>query len=173
VVREELARASRTDPLTGSLNRRGFEQQAAAAIRAAASADQPLAVILVDLDGFKQVNDTAGHAAGDQVLREVTSRLSAASGPDGLIGRLGGDEFAVLLHGVDEAGAAAAGERLEKALEVVTRASVGVAVMPQHGDALDALLGSADRGLYETKLERRSAAPMLPELDLVARDLLA
>jgi diguanylate cyclase (GGDEF)-like protein len=173
VVREELARASRTDPLTGSLNRRGFGEQAAEAIRTAASADRPLAVILVDLDGFKQVNDTAGHAAGDQVLRDVTTRLAAASGPDGLIGRLGGDEFAVLLHGVDEAGAAAAGERLEKALADVTRASLGVAVMPQHGDALAALLGWADRRLYETKLERRSAALMLPELDLVARGLLA
>jgi diguanylate cyclase (GGDEF)-like protein len=172
VVREELARASRTDPLTGSLNRRGFEERAAAAIGAAASAGQPLAVILVDLDGFKQVNDTSGHAAGDQVLRDVTTRLAAASGPEGLIGRLGGDEFAVLLHGVDEDGAAAAGEQLEKAIADVTRASVGVAVMPQHGDALDALLGWADRRLYETKLERRSVALMLPELDLVARDLL-
>src|SRR2546430_3587599 len=112
VVREELARASRTDPLTGCLNRRGFEEHAEEAIRRAASVDGTLAVILVDLDGFKQVNDSSGHAAGDQVLRDVTARLADASGPDGLIGRLGGDEFAVLLHGVDEAGAVADGERL-------------------------------------------------------------
>jgi diguanylate cyclase (GGDEF)-like protein len=156
VVREELARVSRTDPLTGCLNRRGFEQRAGEAIAAAAAVGSPLAVVLVDLDGFKQVNDTSGHAAGDQVLRHVTSRLMDGSGPDGLIGRLGGDEFAVVLQGLDEQGAAAAGERLEAALADVTRASVGVAVMPVHGTSLDALIGWADKGLYETKLRRRS-----------------
>jgi diguanylate cyclase (GGDEF)-like protein len=167
VVREELARVSRTDPLTGCLNRRGFEQRAAEAIAAAAAAGSPLAVILVDLDGFKQVNDTSGHAAGDQVLRDVTSRLADESGPDGLIGRLGGDEFAVLLPGVHERGAAAAGERLEAALAGVIRASVGVAVLPVHGTSLDALIGWADRGLYETKLRRRAPAPM-GEFELTA-----
>jgi diguanylate cyclase (GGDEF)-like protein len=173
VVREELARASRTDPLTGCLNRRGFEEHADDAIRTAASAGDTLAVILVDLDGFKQVNDSAGHAAGDRVLRDVTARLADACGADGLIGRLGGDEFAVLLRGVDEAGAEVDGDRFEAALADVARASVGVAVMPRHGNALDALLGWADRRLYETKLSRRSAATMVPEFGLVARDLIA
>jgi diguanylate cyclase (GGDEF)-like protein len=174
VVREELARMSRTDPLTGCLNRRGFEQGAAEAIGVAAAAGSSLTVVLVDLDGFKQVNDTSGHAAGDQVLRDVTSRLTDASGPGGLIGRLGGDEFAVVLDGVDERGAAAAGDRLEAALAGVTRASVGVAVLPVHGSSLDALIGWADRGLYDTKLRRRSAP--LDGLELAppdARSLLA
>src|SRR3954462_7924992 len=131
-VREKLALMSRTDPLTGCLNRRGFEERASEAIKGAAAADfaNPLAVVLVDLDGFKQVNDTGGHAAGDQVLRDVAERLAegarhaggVARHGDG-IGRLGGDEFAVLLHGVDEDGAAAAGERLEEALAGVSRAS--------------------------------------------------
>ena len=123
-------------------------------------------MILVDLDGFKQVNDTAGHAAGDDVLRDVTARLADAAGPDGLIGRLGGDEFAVLLHGVDERGAGAAGARIEAALAGVTRASVGVAVLPRHGTSLAALIGWADRRLYETKLRRRPAG--LAELELHA-----
>jgi diguanylate cyclase (GGDEF)-like protein len=173
VVREELARASRTDPLTGCLNRRGFEEQAEDAIRAATSSNRPLAVIVVDLAGFKQVNDTGGHAAGDRVLRDVAARLADASGESGLIGRLGGDEFAVLLHDVDEAGAGAATDRLETALADVTSASVGVAVAPQHGTALDALLGWADRRLYETKLRRRAPAMALSEFEVFARDAIA
>jgi diguanylate cyclase (GGDEF)-like protein len=172
-VRAELARMSRTDPLTGCLNRRGFEERAGEAIKGAAAADfaNPLAVVLVDLDGFKQVNDTQGHAAGDQVLRDVAERLDKVARHGDVIGRLGGDEFAVLLHGVDEHGAAAAGERLEEALAGVSRASTGVAVLPRHGTALDALIGRADRRLYETKLRRRaqgvrSAAESLAELEL-------
>jgi diguanylate cyclase (GGDEF)-like protein len=172
-VREKLALMSRTDPLTGCLNRRGFEERAEEAIRGAAATDfaVPLAVVLVDLDGFKQVNDTSGHAAGDQVLRDVTERLASVARQGDVIGRLGGDEFAVLLHGVDEHGARAAGERLEAALADVIRASVGVAVLPRHGTALDTLFGWADRRLYEVKLQRRaasvrSAASALAELEL-------
>jgi diguanylate cyclase (GGDEF)-like protein len=172
-VRAELARMSRTDPLTGCLNRRGFEERASEAIKGAAAADfaSPLAVVLLDLDGFKQVNDTQGHAAGDQVLCDVTDRLAQVARHGDVIGRLGGDEFAVLLHGVDEQGATAAGERLEAALADVSRASTGVAVLPRHGIALDALIGWADRRLYETKLRRRaegvrSAAASLAELEL-------
>jgi diguanylate cyclase (GGDEF)-like protein len=182
VVREELARMSRTDPLTGCLNRRGFEEQAGEAIRAAAAVDEgSLAVVLVDLDGFKQVNDTGGHAAGDEVLRRTAERLASAARPGDLIGRLGGDEFAVLLQRVDEHEATAAATRLEAALKDVTRASVGLAAMPRHGTALDALIGWADRRLYETKLRRRaagvrSAAETLAELELSpppARDFIA
>jgi diguanylate cyclase (GGDEF)-like protein len=182
VVREELARMSRTDPLTGCLNRRGFEEQAREAIRAAAAAEEGrLAVVLVDLDGFKQVNDTGGHAAGDEVLRRTAERLASAARPGDLIGRLGGDEFAVLLQRVDEDDAASAAVRLEAGLKDVTRASVGVAAMPRHGTALEALIGWADRRLYETKLRRRaagvrSAAETLAELELSppeARDFIA
>ncbi len=172
-VRAELSRMSRTDPLTNCLNRRGFEERAEEAIRGAAASDfaSPLAVVLVDLDGFKQVNDTSGHAAGDQVLRDVATRLAGVARQGDVIGRLGGDEFAVLLHGVGEQGAAAAGDRLQDALADVIRASTGVAVLPQHGTALDALIGWADRRLYETKLRRRaagvrSAASVLAELEL-------
>ena len=68
-VREELARMSRTDPLTGCLNRRGFEERARRAVESAAQAGGSLAVVLVDLDAFKQVNDTSGHAAGDARAR--------------------------------------------------------------------------------------------------------
>jgi diguanylate cyclase (GGDEF)-like protein len=156
-VRAALARVSRTDPLTGCLNRRGFEERAEAAVRAASASGSPLAVILVDLDGFKQVNDTGGHAAGDAVLKGVADRLATVARAGDEIGRLGGDEFAVLLCGTDEPSARAAARRLEDALADVSRASIGVAVMPQHGTELDTLIGWADRRLYETKLRRRAA----------------
>src|SRR4051812_2821621 len=150
-----LTRASHTDPLTGCLNRRGFEAQADEAIRTAAHEGRPVGVIALDLDGFKQVNDSGGHAAGDRVLREVGNRLLRAAGRGALIGRLGGDEFALLLYGADEDAASAAAARLDAALADVTRASIGVASMPRHGTALDALLAWADAHLYETKLRRR------------------
>jgi diguanylate cyclase (GGDEF)-like protein len=150
-----LTHASHTDPLTGCLNRRGFEARAREVIRAAAEEGRPVGVIALDLDGFKQVNDSGGHAAGDRVLREVGSRLTGAAGRGTLIGRLGGDEFALLLDGADEDAASAAAARLDAALAGVTRASIGVAAMPRHGTALDALLAWADAHLYETKLRRR------------------
>jgi diguanylate cyclase (GGDEF)-like protein len=152
---EALTRASHTDALTGCLNRRGFEARAGQSIRAAAEEGRPVGVIALDLDGFKQVNDSGGHAAGDRVLREVGLRLARATGRGTLIGRLGGDEFALLLFGADEDAATAAAERIDAALAGVTRASIGVAAMPCHGTALDALLAWADSHLYETKLRRR------------------
>jgi diguanylate cyclase (GGDEF)-like protein len=154
-----LTRAAHTDPLTGCLNRRGFEEAAEEALRAAKAEGRSVGVIVLDLDGFKQVNDSGGHAAGDRVLREVGSRLPRAAGRGALIGRLGGDEFALVLDGADENAAAAAAARLEAALADVTRASIGVAAMPRHGSALDALLAWADAGLYETKLRRRLQRP--------------
>jgi diguanylate cyclase (GGDEF)-like protein len=172
-VRESLARMSRTDPLTACLNRRGFEDQAEEAVRLAVAHGGSLAVVLVDLDGFKQVNDTSGHAAGDEVLKQTAERLRSAARPGDLVGRLGGDEFAVLLHRVDEHDATAAADRIEASLSDVTRASLGVAVLPQHGTELDALIGWADKRLYEIKIRRRAtgvrrAAATLAELELTA-----
>jgi diguanylate cyclase (GGDEF)-like protein len=165
-VREELARVSRTDPLTGCLNRRGFEKRAEAAVAAAVAAGEQLTVILVDLDGFKQVNDTEGHAAGDTVLRDVAAQLAEAGGPDAVIGRLGGDEFAVLMRGVGPDDALAAADGIESAVASVNRASVGVAVLETPTAALDALIGSADRRLYETKLRRRAGSRTLDDIEL-------
>jgi diguanylate cyclase (GGDEF)-like protein len=172
-VREELARMSRTDPLTGCLNRRGFEERARRAVESAAQGGGSLAVVLVDLDGFKQVNDTSGHAAGDLVLQQTAERLTAAARPGDLIGRLGGDEFALLVHRVDARGAEIAAERFETALAGITGASVGVALLPEHGTALDALIAWADRRLYETKMRRRGAGTHAEAVYFKVSDLIS
>src|SRR4051794_2915904 len=107
VQRRELGLASRTDHLTGALNRRGFHERVQAEMARASRSGDPLSVVLVDLDGFKRVNDESGHAAGDELLRWVAGRLGAGLRPSDAAGRLGGDEFALLLPGLD-AGAAQA-----------------------------------------------------------------
>jgi diguanylate cyclase (GGDEF)-like protein len=163
---EEHALA-RTDELTGLVNRRGLYEALDGALEPGAP---PLAVLLADLDGFKQVNDTHGHAAGDLLLREVADRLVAASPTGALVARLGGDEFAVLVAGADagRAGAALA-VRLAAAVErpvdvggaqVVVRASVGVAVADgaapvPRGD----LLHRADLAMYAAKHRPPVPAP--------------
>ena len=91
------------------------------------------------------------------MLEETAERLTAAARPGDLIGRLGGDEFALLIHRVDARQAAIAADRFESALADVIGASVGVALLPEHGTALDVLLAWADRRLYETKVRRRQS----------------
>jgi diguanylate cyclase (GGDEF)-like protein len=108
----ESHRRSITDPLTELLNRRGLEEAFDA--RPAGAGDRTL--LYLDLDGFKQVNDRLGHAAGDAVLREVGRRLALAIGPDATACRLGGDEFLVLADGLDDAAARRLGGRIITAI---------------------------------------------------------
>jgi diguanylate cyclase (GGDEF)-like protein len=156
-VRSELALASRTDPLTGALNRGGFDARFAAALAHAERHGEQLGLVVLDLDHFKAVNDRSGHAAGDDVLRwTVTVLLGRLRGEDAL-GRLGGDEFAVLLPsaGPDEAEAAAA--RLRIALAERAPCSTGVASFPASGSTAAELHRAADAALYEAKRRRRPA----------------
>jgi diguanylate cyclase (GGDEF)-like protein len=144
------------DSLTGLANRFRFEREATALIRAG----RPAAVLLLDLDRFKEVNDTLGHAAGDALLQDAGSRLSAAI-PDAIcIARLGGDEFTVLLATADPDVAVAAAEAARLALlqpldvrsvPVSVDASVGIALAPQHGRGCDDLLRHADVAMYVAK----------------------
>jgi diguanylate cyclase (GGDEF)-like protein/PAS domain S-box-containing protein len=96
-LRDELAAQARTDPLTGLLNRSAFLALADERL----AGDRPAIVLFIDLDGFKSVNDTLGHHAGDELLRDVAARLRTAVGPGDVIARLGGDEFAVLTRTSD------------------------------------------------------------------------
>ena len=155
----ELAQSrqeARTDHLTGIANRRGFS----AALAESVSGVQRHALLVVDLDRFKEVNDRYGHAVGDEVLTTVARRLQSHLGDRDLLGRLGGDEFAVLLHATDELAAAAAAHRLWRAAgETVTvggrplrlGASIGVATTDLGGRREGELMRRADAAMYVAK----------------------
>lgn len=147
-----------TDALTGLLNRRGLDRHLATA-----DATGSLGVLAIDLDRFKRVNDTHGHATGDVVLAECARRLRAQARGTDVVARLGGDEFVVLVRNIDERALAVAAERLSRALEqpvetadAVLRVggSVGAAWSP-HGRDAAALLAAADRALYRVKEDGR------------------
>jgi diguanylate cyclase (GGDEF)-like protein len=154
--RRELADASATDHLTGALNRRGFHEHAERELARAERSGDPIALVLVDLDGFKGVNDRHGHAAGDELLCWVVDRLRAGLRPSDAAGRLGGDEFALLLPGIGPEDAEAVAGRLRTILGRRTSASFGVAVYPARRTA-EALLAHADAELYREKMARRSS----------------
>jgi diguanylate cyclase (GGDEF)-like protein len=162
------------DALTGLPNRILFHDRLEQALRHAEREREPLAVLMVDLDRFKEVNDTLGHGNGDLLLQQVGPRLRAALRARDTIARMGGDEFAVLLPGTDVAGsrqvAAALHEALEEpfALEGVTvesEASVGIAHYPEHGADAETLLQRADVAMYIAKEQRSGYALYAPESD--------
>jgi diguanylate cyclase (GGDEF)-like protein len=157
----------RTDPKTGLLNMRGWREVADREMNRSSRDDLPCALLMVDLDHFKSINDTWGHPAGDDVLEYVAHALRSATRPSDVIGRFGGEEFVLLLPDADSAEAAAAAERIRQTiseLHVPTTdkrggpvaisnrtTSIGVAVYPVHANALDALLQAADAAVYEAK----------------------
>jgi diguanylate cyclase (GGDEF)-like protein len=144
------------DGLTGLPNRRHAYDR----LQAAIAAGGQVAVLVMDLDRFKEINDTLGHAFGDQVLREVAARLRASVGPDQLVARLGGDEFLVLLAGNSLEDALARAQALRQRLKqpldlpstrISVEGSVGIACHPLHGGDPDTLLRRADIALYDAK----------------------
>jgi diguanylate cyclase len=152
----DSSRLAGTDELTGLPNRRVFDERLASKL----AEQEPLAVAIVDLDRFKELNDTLGHGAGDMVLSEVGPRLAGAVGEDGLIARLGGDEFGVLLPGAGLARASEVARRIAASLqapfvvqetEVLLDASVGVALYPKDGADAEALVQRADVAMYQAK----------------------
>ncbi|GAA0798641.1 GGDEF domain-containing protein [Spirilliplanes yamanashiensis] len=152
--RRLLTRLSQTDALTGVLNRRGFADRFAAE---SARPGRPLGLVVFDLNGFKRVNDTAGHAAGDDLLRWVATTATAVAGPDAAVCRLGGDEFVVLLR----ADPAALAGRLRDALAARAPISAGVAVLGRDGTDFATLYAHADAALYR---EKHGARPVLQRL---------
>ena len=156
--RDELARISRIDPLTEALNRRGFEERFSAELADAGRSSGALTLVVIDLDHFKQVNDTQGHAAGDRMLCHVVSTLKKTLRPMDAVGRLGGDEFAVVLPGVDAPNAAAVATRLRAELMAVSPVSVGHGSYPSEGEGEEALYRRADEVLYAAKQARHGRA---------------
>jgi diguanylate cyclase (GGDEF)-like protein len=149
--RAALMEMSRADPLTGCLNRRGFEERAVAEIAAACRRASQGAVLVLDIDHFKEVNDRHGHAAGDELLHWVVDTLNATVRTADAIGRLGGDEFAVLFADVDSAGALDGVARITEALSERAPCSVGMASFPLDGIELEELMREADIRLYASR----------------------
>jgi diguanylate cyclase (GGDEF)-like protein len=158
---EEQASKARIDALTGLANRRALEEILAAEISRAQRFEHPLAVVLLDLDRFKEINDSFGHAAGDTMLREVSRLLTSLARQGDTVARWGGEEFVVGLPETDLAGARRFAERLRRTIEahsvgeMKTSASCGVATMLPD-DTVEELLGAADRALYEAKSNGRN-----------------
>ncbi|WP_269163672.1 putative bifunctional diguanylate cyclase/phosphodiesterase [Modestobacter sp. VKM Ac-2978] len=143
------AASAQEDALTGLVNRRGFDEALDVAVRGALRVGEPLSAALFDLDHFKAVNDSRGHAAGDELLRTVAATWAPMLPPGAVLARHGGDEFSLLLPGLDGEAALAAAERLRAALPRIGT-SVGVAAMEPE-DSPAALMRRADSALYRVK----------------------
>ena len=152
-----------SDPLTGVLNRRGFEKEGKALVRSCSSG----AVLYLDLNGFKSINDRFGHQAGDALLKAFGHRLGFCLRPEDILGRLGGDEFAIVLPDVTVEDAKHVAERLVataseayiiQGQEIRCTASVGIALLPQHGEELWHLISVADHAMYNAKSVQKDAA---------------
>jgi diguanylate cyclase (GGDEF)-like protein len=156
--RDDLARISRADPLTACLNRRGFSERFQAELNASERSGQPLGLLQIDLDDFKSINDSRGHAAGDELLIWVVRTLTETLRPTDWVGRLGGDEFAVLLPGASRGNADEVADRVRYALTERAPASIGIAVFPIDGAVPEELHRCADTELYVRKGDRLARA---------------
>jgi diguanylate cyclase (GGDEF)-like protein len=157
--RRALERRATTDELTGLVNRREFERVAEEMLLAADRFENGFCVMLIDLNGFKQINDTLGHQFGDLVLKAVAERLRSAVRDTDVVARWGGDEFVILLPGImDGTGVRAAAERIGRSLaatpvvrDVSITGAIGAALFPRHGLELGELLSAADVAMYSAK----------------------
>jgi len=158
---QHLRHQAERDSLTGLFNRSAFQASLAQSLERARDSGDPVALLFIDLDGFKGVNDAFGHAAGDEVLREVALRLNGAVRDTDTVARLGGDEFAVLLDAdIDASTAETVSRRIFAALEppfniasrqMTISASIGVAAHPPLDAHASGLLKNADQAMYEAK----------------------
>lgn len=169
IAERELDIQARRDVLTGIANRRAFDE----GLASACAGDGAFALLMLDLDGFKSVNDTFGHAAGDELLRQVAGRLSSVSRDGDLLARLGGDEFAMILRGADRDAAEAVGQRAIRlvskpyvVLGADARVGTSVGIEISEGKREPASLkDAADRALYAAK---RAGKGRIGRLDLRA-----
>jgi len=166
VVMKALKTETYTDPLSGLLNRRGFEERGMLLLRHCASARFPVALVLADLDHFKALNDVHGHAAGDRVIADFAAKLRSAAGARGVAGRVGGEEFAVLLPLSDLAAARLFAEAVRTlysaghvdGLPAGTKVTASFGVAARSGDeALEPLMRRADDALYKAKRNGRDS----------------
>jgi len=155
-----LERLAHFDPLTGLHNRRAIEHSLDVAIEAATRHGHPLSVILLDIDHFKQINDTLGHHVGDQALRSIAEALARTIRTIDVLGRWGGEEFLAVLGFTDEHGAELVAERLRLAVASTVadgrRLTITLGVAQWQGETVQELLQRADRALYLGKIEGRN-----------------
>jgi diguanylate cyclase (GGDEF)-like protein len=161
LLHQQLQAAARTDAKTGLLNATAWQREADTEISRAQRTAEPLAVLIIDLDHFKRVNDTHGHLIGDQVLIAVATTLVGQLRDYDVVGRFGGEEFVVLLPGADTVEACRVAERLRNRVRKLAVAaedgtatvtiSVGVSLLRTHGQDLIELLAAADLALYRAK----------------------
>ncbi len=171
------------DGLTGLPNRSLLQAKADQAMAAAARSDEQLAVLFIDLDRFKQVNDSLGHPAGDELLRTVAARLQQELRSEDIVGRLSGDEFVVVLPHSDVEHVTSAIERLQESLAeplllgdntFSVSASIGVAMFPGDGRDMETLLHRADMAMYQAKSAGRGRTSFFSsEMNLLAQERLA
>jgi diguanylate cyclase (GGDEF)-like protein len=164
LMHQQLAAAARTDPKTGLLNAAAWQREADAEVARALRTGAALALLLVDVDHFKRVNDSHGHLIGDEVLRALAAELRQQVRESDVVGRFGGEEFTVLLPRTDSDGACRIAERLRNSAGLLSvtadpatdarisvTVSIGVAVLGRHGSDLFELLAAADLALYRAK----------------------
>lgn len=163
----ELAQAAVTDPLTGLYNRRGIEQESGRMVVDARASEWPLAVLTLDIDRFKEINDTFGHSAGDRVLVRVAERIRDELREGDCVGRFGGEEFIVILANADLMSARQVAERIRQNIEgadltdcvgssLHRTVSIGVAPVDLAPDGLSDAIRAADAALYEAKRSGRN-----------------
>jgi diguanylate cyclase (GGDEF)-like protein len=162
---ERAEQAAATDPLTGVANRRTFDRSMLRCQEAWDRRGVPFALILVDVDHFKQVNDRHGHQAGDETLQAVAQVLREHAGGDDIAARYGGEEFALIMPGADSGAAARTAERVRLALHDLDRpvrvtASFGVAAVPADADSTAELIAAADAALLRAKAAGRDRVLM-------------
>lgn len=170
-LENELEELATRDPLTGLLNRREFSRVLEEELERARRYERPMALVWIDFDHFKEVNDSWGHAAGDAVLCAVSRTLEDSVRSVDAVGRFGGEEFVIVLPEMDIEGARDMAERLrqrvsrkptllESGHSVPLTISIGVAVFPVHGHSLDTLCGAADKAMYQAKMQGRDCVVM-------------
>src|SRR5665811_2170164 len=180
-LHEEMSRQTLQDTLTGLPNRAALIRHLDQLLRECARAGQGLAVLFIDLDGFKQVNDSLGHAVGDELLVLASQRIRACLRPEDVVARLGSDEFVVVCPNVDESAivpaiAARIGSQLAAPFpigehEAVVSASIGLVTTTDASATAEDLLGQADLAMYEAKLSGKARATVFDSSMQLAVDI--
>jgi diguanylate cyclase (GGDEF)-like protein len=178
----QLAAQALYDPLTGLPNRSLLQDRLEQAIAHSLRNNHPFCVALMDLNRFKEINDTLGHNVGDELLREVSRRLRKIVRAEDTVARMGGDEFVIVLQGLGEASISSFAEKLRTILEpaffwgsqsIDISASTGIALFPSHARDAGSLIRYADIAMYMAKRSGRNYAVYSPDQEQVSRDMLS